>query len=100
MLVLCLIHAANAVVSMDLATQSVVETVASVDVCLSVAGILTFECPLDVAFSTSSGGGTYVCIVCRALLHNYVHFVPVCMVCDYFHQLLGVKTSLYLPPQL
>ena len=60
MLVLCLIHAANAVVSMDLATQSVVETVASVDVCLSVAGILTFECPLDVAFSATNGGGTYM----------------------------------------
>ena len=60
MLVLCLMHAVNAEVSMDLATQSVEEAVASVDVCLSVPDILTFECDLIVEFFATNGGGTYV----------------------------------------
>ena len=34
--------------------------VASAAVCLSVPDILSFECPLSVAFSTPDGGGTYV----------------------------------------
>ena len=60
MLVLCLMHAANAEVRMVQGTQSVLETVASADVCLSVPGIQSFECPLDVTFSTTNGDGTYV----------------------------------------
>ena len=87
---LCL--AAAAVIQVDVATTEVEETDGTVDVCLTIVGVMDLECPVTVNYQTTpiSPAGTYIHVHCQqngSMLLTFVH--------DSFHRYRRLHGSWY-----